>query len=309
MQAVYDSILSYTTPQVIALLAGIGIFFLIIFAAVIRDEIRSRKSRTPRDPSEWLFTRWDEKLYDAFFHEKPAIILKKLRIDTERYLKNCAVIRKSFPNLKKIAADKLTGIFLIFLAILLAAVSGGSGLAITAVILLGGIAMYQAGIPKINKSASAKRQQLAGELPRFLDLLQTALYINMPVSEAITVTARHLKGTLISDELLATMAEAQVGAVSWEQALEDIAAKYEVDSFSDFVLYLITGQEKGLSIYDIVARQAREVRQYTLVAAEENAGKVNTAVLIPIAVYKLIPLLFIVGFPLVLQLLGNNTIF
>lgn len=309
MQTVYDSILSYTTPQVIALLSGIGVFFLVIFAAVIRDEIRSRKSRTPRDPSEWLFTRWDEKLYDAFFREKPEIILKKLGIDTERYLKNCAVIRKSFPNLKKIAADKLTGVFLIFLAVLLAAVSGGSGLAITAVILLGGIAVYQAGIPKIGKAAAARRQQLTGELPRFLDLLQTALYINMPVSEAITVTARHLKGTLISDELLATMAEAQVGAVSWEQALEDIAAKYEVDAFSDFVLYLITGQEKGLSIYDIVARQAREVRQYTLVAAEENAGKVNTAVLIPIAIYKLIPLLFIVGFPLVLQLLGSNTIF
>lgn len=309
MQTVYDSILSYTTPQVIALLSGIGVFFLVIFAAVIRDEIRSRKSRTTRDPSEWLFTRWDEKLYDAFFREKPEIILKKLGIDTERYLKNCAVIRKSFPNLKKITADKLTGVFLIFLAVLLAAVSGGSGLAITAVILLGGIAVYQAGIPKIGKAAAARRQQLTGELPRFLDLLQTALYINMPVSEAITVTARHLKGTLISDELLATMAEAQVGAVSWEQALEDIAAKYEVDAFSDFVLYLITGQEKGLSIYDIVARQAREVRQYTLVAAEENAGKVNTAVLIPIAIYKLIPLLFIVGFPLVLQLLGSNTIF
>ena len=71
MQTVYDSILSYTTPQVIALLAGIGIFFLVIFAAVIRDEIRSRKSRTPRDPSEWLCARWDEKLYDAFFREKP----------------------------------------------------------------------------------------------------------------------------------------------------------------------------------------------------------------------------------------------
>ena len=50
--------------------------------------------------------------------------MKKLGIDTERYLKNCAVIRKSFPNLKKIAADKLTGVFLIFLAGLLAAELG-----------------------------------------------------------------------------------------------------------------------------------------------------------------------------------------
>ena len=113
MQAAYDSVLSYTTPQVIALIAGIGIFFLIILAAVIRDEIQSRKSRTSRDPSEWLFTRWDEKLYDAFFRDKPENLLKKLGVDTERYLRNCAIIRHTFPGLKKIVTDKLTGIFLI----------------------------------------------------------------------------------------------------------------------------------------------------------------------------------------------------
>ena len=309
MQVFFDSILNYTTPQLIALLTGLGIFFLVIFAAVIRDEILNRNARHPRSSSEWLFSRWDEKLYDCFFRASPESVLIRLGVDTEKYLKNCSVIRRHFPNLKKVAADKLIGAFLVLLALILGIISGGAGFAITLVILLLGFRIYQADIPKVSREAQSRRRQLSAELPRFLDLLQTALYINMPVSEAITVTARHLKGTLISDELLATMAEAQVGAVSWEKALEEIASKYEVDTFSDFVLYLITGQEKGLSIYDIVARQAREVRQYSLVSAEENAGKVNTAIVVPIAVYKLVPLLFIVGFPLVMQFFGNSTIF
>lgn len=309
MQTVFDSAFTYTTPQVIALTAGASIFFLVIFFAVIKDELDHRNTRRERGKNEWLFTRWDEKLYDTFTKKKPEETLKSLGVDVEKYLKDCAVIKENFPNLKKIAADKLIGTMLVLLSIVVFCISGLNGIVFTLAILLFGAILYQAGIPKIKKQAAAKRKQLENELPRFLDLLQTALYINMQVSEAITHTARSLKGTMISDELMATMAETQIAAVSWQEALQEIATKYEVDTFSDFVLYLITGYEKGLNIYDVVSRQAREVRQYQLVSAEENANKVNTAIIIPIAIYKLIPLLFIVGFPIVAQMLGNNSIF
>ena len=187
--------------------------------------------------------------------------------------------------------------------------SGTSGILITLVIACTGIYLYQAGIPQVSQAAKEKRKQRENELPRFLDLLQTALYINMPIDEAISITAKYLKGALIADELLSSMAETQMGANSWQDSLRSIAARYEVDTFSDFVLYLITGYEKGLSIYDVVNRQAKEVRQYALVSAEENANKDSSSILVPIAIFKLLPLLFIVGYPFVIQLAGTGALF
>lgn len=309
MQTVFDTVLVYTTPQVIALITGCSIFFLLIFFAIIRDEVINRHAREKRVQDEWLFKRWDEKIYDALMSMPPEKVLKSLGVDTEKYLKDCAVIRNHFPNLKKLAADKLIGCFLVVTGIMLLALSGLTGIIFTVVILLLGLKVYECDVKKVKKLADSKRKQIQNELPRFLDLLQTALYINMSVNDAITVTATHLKGTMISEELLATMAETQISAISWQEALQDIATKYEVDSFSDFVLYLITGYEKGLNIYDVVSRQAREVRQYQLISAEERANKVNSAIIVPVAVYKLVPLLLICGLPLIMQFMKTNSIF
>ena len=308
-ESVFQNLFSYTTPQLIALLTAIGAFFLVIFICVIHDENQNRNSRHPRENGEWLFTGWDTKMYDAFIHTDPVDVLKKLGTETEQYLKDCAVIRKTDTNLKKIAADKILGLISLGLSLVLLAISGTSGILITLVIVCIGIILFQAGIPRTTSAAKDKRKQLENELPRFLDLLQTALYINLPIDEAIGITAKHQKGTLIADELLSSMAETQMGANSWQDSLRAIATRYEVDTFSDFVLYLITGYEKGLSIYDVVNRQAREVRQYALVSAEENANKVSSSILVPIAIFKLLPLLFIVGYPFVIQLTGTGAFF
>ncbi len=308
MQSILRTLLSYSSPQVIALLTGAGIFFTVLFIAILRDEAQNRNARRPRPKDEWLFTRWDEKLFDAFIRTSPESVLKSLGVDAEQYLKDCAVAKVFRPNLKRLAARKLIGLFVVFMAVLLMILSDGSGMLITLAMLLSGYFLYEAGISRVTHEAKRRRQQIMNELPRFMDLLQTALYINIPVNEAITITSKYLKGTLISEELMASMAETQVGAVSWQTALQDVATKYEVDTFSDFVLYLITGYEKGMSIYDVVSRQAREVRQFALVSAEENAGKVNNSVLVPIAIYKLVPLLVLIGLPFLNQLTSSGLV-
>ena len=301
-------IFTYSTAQVIAIFTALGVFFFIIFLSVLRDEYENKNSRRPRAPDEWLFTRWDEKLYDAFLKEKPEVILQKLGVKTEQYVKDCRVIKIFNPNLKRLAARKLIGIFVILIALLMLVFAGINGIFLTVVLSVVGYIVYEGGVSDVSKKAKERRVQLYNELPRFMDLLQTALYINIPVDDAITVTCRYLRGTLIAEEMKATMAETQIGAVSWQKALEDIARVYEVDAFSDFVLYLVTGYEKGLSIYDVVSRQTKELRDSSLVLAEENAAHINNAILIPIAVYKLVPLLLLAGLPIMIRLFTDGSI-
>lgn len=292
--------ININVSQLISILIGASIFLAVIFIGVIRDERQSQNSRKPHGPNEWLFTRWDEKIYDAFVHERPEVVLTKLGVDVEQYLKDCSVCKEFHPNLKRVAARKLIGMAAMLFGLFAAAFV--KAFIVAVLVVLFGWYLYDAGIKKMSRDAKVRKQKLANELPRFLDLLQTALYINLPVDDAITVTCKHLKGTMIADELLASMAETQIGAISWQDALGEVARKYDVDTFSDFVLYLVTGYEKGLSIYEVVRRQAVDVQKSVLVRAEENASKLNSSILIPIAIYKLVPVIVLAALPIVAQL-------
>ena len=298
-----------TTPQIIAVFSGVFIFLLVVLLAVLKDEIDNKNARIPRPENEWLFTRWDEKLYDAFSKKPPDRLLHSLGVDVEAYAKNCVVAKIKNPNLKKLAADKAIGIFVIFIALILFIVAGAKGIVFSVAMLVIGYLLYMGNVEKVKKQAMEKRKQLQRELPRFLDLLQTALYIDIPVSDAILITAKQLKGTLVSEELIISIAESQMGSQSWQKALQELALMYDVDTLSDFVQYLINGYEKGLNIYDVVARQAVETRKVTLINAEENANKLNTSILIPIGIFKLFPLIAIIAFPVIKQMLGAGGLF
>jgi len=301
--------LTISIPQIIGIVIGISVFLFALFIVIVNDERNNAESKNPHGANEWLFTKWDEKIYDAMTHEQPEVFLTKLGVDTEQYIKNCEVCRYRSPNLKKTAGRKITGLFIVALGVPFLMVGNIVGYALSVTFIIAGMMMYGAGISKVDKEAKQKKKQLIDEMPRFLDLLQTALYINMPVEDAITVTCKHLYGTIISDELLSSMAESQIGGVSWQKALENVARKYEVDAFSDFVLYLVTGYEKGLSIYDVVRRQAIEAQKTALINAEGAASKLNTSILIPITIFKLIPLLIIAALPVLLQMIGTGNLF
>lgn len=294
----------FSTTQLISIMVMACVFFLIVFVAVVRDEAQNKNSRKMRNSNEWLFSRWDEKIYDAFVKQRPEEFLKSLGVDIDAYRKNSDIVKNFYPNFKKLAARKFVGIVLMFVSVLLFLILGSSGFLFALLCLLIAMLVYEGDIKKVEKEAEARKNRIAAELPRFLDMLQTALYIDIPVDEAIVITSKHLDTFLISEELMASMAETQIGATSWQKALEGVAEKYDVDTLSDFALYLITGYEKGLSIYDVVKRQASDAQKTTLINAEANASKLNTSVVVPIALYKMAPLLILIAFPVVLQGLG-----
>ena len=307
MSNMLSNAFSISSAQIIAVFAALGVFAFVVFFAVIRDEIQNKNSRVQRPANEWLFSHWDEKLYDALLPKtQPENILKSLGVELQDYVKNCQVLNINNVNLKKLAADKIIGLFLMFVGMAIIAISLVQGAALGLLILIIGYLVYESNVKKVQKEAQAKRKRLESELPRFLDLLQTALFIDIPVSEAIVITAKYLDNALLSKELMESMADSQIGSSSWQESLEAVAVKYEVDVFSDFVQYLITGYEKGLSIYDVVSRQNEEVRKTTTINAEESASKLNSSILVPIGVYKLLPIILLALYPIAIQLIGKG---
>lgn len=248
---------------------------------------------------EPLYKDLDVKIYDAFIHKKPEIVARKIGINAEEYYKNCELIRKP-ANLKGLIAKiGLSAMTVLWFAVV-GLITKNWYVSIAGILI--GLFLIVYLVKRPEEQAADVRAQIVAEMPRFLDMLQTALYINMPVEEAISITAKHLKGTLLADEFAKTVAEIQLGAFGWQTALENMSHKYEVDIFSDFVLDIVTAYDKGIPIYDVVARKNKEIKQTNLLTLKENASKLNSTIVIPIAIFKLLPLIVILCIPIIYQL-------
>lgn len=283
----------------IAILCAIAIFFIIILVFVLKD-IYNRKNSPKENQEEWLFSNWSHKVYSIFFDDKdPIAVCKKMGVNPQNYIDSCKIL-KIEPDVKDLVTKKFVGIaaFILFSFI-------GLLLEETLFLVIGAvIALIFVLFTGKDKEVEAKnrRLKLSQELPRFLDLLETALYINLPISSAIEVTVKHLDDTVIAEEFNEAMMFAKLGAGNWQTALLNIADRYSIDEFSDFVMDLIISYEKGLSIYESVRKKNDDIKQTELMRAKEKATKLNTMVLIPIVIFKIIPLLAVMLIPIIVQL-------
>ena len=178
----------------------------------------------------------------------------------------------------------LTESFIIIIAFLLASPLVGILGFLTALLIFIYLPM------KADSEAKKRKKQLERELPRFLDLLKTALQINLPIDQAIDLTAKHLDGPL-SDELLASLAETKIGTSNWQNALQKLARQYEIDDLSDFIMDITVAYDKGIPIYDIVAKKASSLKQTRLLSAKEKAARLTSTIVVPMFLFKIIPLL------------------
>lgn len=158
---------------------------------------------------------------------------------------------------------------------------------------------------QVVKAAKIKKFRMIEELPRFIDLFGTALMIGMPVEEAILTTAKSLPDLLLAGEFLKAIAETRLGVYDWQAALERMSRKYEVDVLSDFSLELINSYNKGVPIADAVARKSKDIKQSNLLTMKERATKLTSTILLPVLVFKVLPLLALLCIPVIGQIING----
>lgn len=281
----------------IALFTGVTIFLLILLVATFLSTenvaLISKEKLTV------------EHLCSKIIKKEPEVLADKLGIQTDKYMFNCNLIGVE-PNLDKLIITRILAVTIAVLGILIAflintpLISLLIGLA-TAVIT---ILVFISPTATINDRAQKKKAQFESEIPRFLDLFQTAIKINLPVATAIKITAESIDG-ILSEELLRALVVTELGTSNWQDSLYDIAQKYEVDSFSDFVLDIVTAFQKGSDITESVERQSRSIKSSTLLSAKEQAAKTTSLILIPVVVFKMIPLMIILFLPVIMQILNG----
>lgn len=227
----------------ISFITGLTIFlFVIFFAAIQYNKSLKRSRRGKEQKDEWLFHDFYLKVYSAIFQNTdPDEAAVKIGINVEKYYKNCELTRTK-PNVKKIVVNTIYGLLLFPISIILSLTISSVFCFIGAIFFL--LLVYREQ-QKIGKKAEEMRLQVSGELPRFLDLLQSELIVGMPIENAIYIIAEKFD-SLLSREFLEAMNEMELGISGWQQAIEKVATKYGIETLSEFVLDVSTSYSKGV---------------------------------------------------------------
>lgn len=282
----------------LGIVCGLAVFFILLSVSILQYEAGKKKKRF-RDDKEWLLSDFSGKVYSAAFgNRNPEELSAKLRINVKEYRRDCEIAGET-ADLYKIVTHYFLGLLLLITGCTL-------GIIVNAVFTLLGIicACYLCVLEKrlIHNKAAEKRHQIEMELPRFLDLLRTELNVGLPVETAIYVICERTD-TLLAKEFFLALRKMEFGANEWGEAMELIAAKYNVDSLSNFVLNIVTAYRKGVSVANAVEREYKDIHKAYLLNIKDRAEKTKSAALIPMFVLQLFPLITFIALPLFITLM------
>lgn len=280
----------------IALLFGAALFFLIVGMLAVFYEMKSSKE----EQKDWLFANFYEKMYDALFSKKnPQKIAKKLGINSEEYFASAFLVEKE-PNLVRLIMNQIFGLLLLIFFCGISLLSGNILFCFVGALAFILLAFMEKNALK--KEAENRKIEVGGNLPRFIDLLQTELIVGLPVEIAIRIICEKTEDMLLSREFLKAYADTKTGAVSWAKSLENVASKYDIDELSDLVLNITTAYNKGVSVTKAVVRKAKNAKRTRVLTIKEKAEKVTSKVLLPTMLFQLAPIMLFLIIPVYSQL-------
>ena len=294
-----------SSASLAALCGGLSTSLLLIFGAAFAYAKRSEAVTSIGGIQDdgWLFGHFREKVFDAAFPGKtPEEAALVLGIDIEKYYRSCALVRAK-PDGTGLAADYVTGLFLLATCAF-AGLFAGFAFPAAGILSFLFLAFYRQS--RLNAKAEERRSQMAGELPRFLDLLQAELQVGMPIENAIYIICGKMPENILFREFFYALNEMRLGASGWQEALEKMADTYDIETLSEFVLNVTTAYTRGVSITETVVRKNADIRKTHLLTVKEKAGKMTNMVLFPVAAFQLLPMLVFLMAPVLGSLMSTS---
>lgn len=271
---------SLLSAGVVSVLCGIAIFALIAIVGVfaIVKQKRILKKDTNGDKSR--------EFYEEYIGDDITKTLKSVGIDPSEYNQFCSIANVK-PNYYLLVIFRIIGLILLVVSMALM-ISQNTYLGFA--VMVGSVFIMNAPKKKVQSIAKDRKERFNAEIPRFLDMLESALVTEMPIQNAMEFTTKYLDGVL-ADEMKFALAETEMGAKTWNEALFDVANKYENDNFSDFALDISTAYSKGVPVIESVRRKSKQIKESNLLLAKENATKLTNQMLIPTVIFKMIPIM------------------
>jgi tight adherence protein C len=170
------------------------------------------------------------------------------------------------------------------------------------------VAVYAAGLfvfgPYIlvRRRAARRKKQITRDLPFALDLLVTCVEAGVGVEAAFAVVTEKTSGP-ISETFAQYLKEVGLGRPRRE-ALMDVARRTGVPDLIRFATSVEQAEEMGVSLGDVLRKQAEDMRVMRRLRAQEAANRAPFLITIPLVFCFLPAMAAVIVVPTLLNLLG-----
>jgi tight adherence protein C len=148
--------------------------------------------------------------------------------------------------------------------------------------------------------ATTRREQVLASLADTLDLMTITVEAGLALEAAMVRAGRSGKGAL-AEELIRTMQQMQAG-VPRVEALRNLSARCDVEDLTAFTSAVAQAERFGVPIAKVLRVQSGELREKRRQRAEEEAMKLPTKVILPLALCILPAMMILVVGPSVVQI-------
>jgi tight adherence protein C len=151
--------------------------------------------------------------------------------------------------------------------------------------------------------AQRRRQAIREELPDALDLLSVLASAGFNFNQSLA-RINEQWDTILGKEFGRVISEVEIG-ISLEDALKNLATRVDVAELTSFVAVIVQSNRLGIRISDVLFTQAEQMRVVRQFQAKEFAQKMPAKMMIPLALFILPALIYIIIVPAFLTVLAN----
>lgn len=170
----------------------------------------------------------------------------------------------------------------------------GEALYLVAAGLVGAFLGFQYPAVVIQKAADERQANIRKNLPFAIDLIASAMRAGLDFIAAVRYYVSNSEPGPLPQEFGAVLKEIELGK-SRVDALRTMSGRIQLDEFKGLVTAVSEGAEMGASIVDTLCIHAEEIRRARFAAAERQAQRAPSLMLVPMALF-IMPAVFIIIF-------------
>lgn len=152
----------------------------------------------------------------------------------------------------------------------------------------------------LENRARVRQDIIVSSLPDFADQISICVQAGLSLDQAMRRTAQSNEGP-ISDEFNRFLRDVRIGAARGE-AYEALQERVDLPDMSSFVRSITNAERNGVSVAEVLAIQADELREKRRQRAEERAMRLPVLMLFPMVTCILPPLLAVLLGPPIIEL-------
>jgi len=166
-------------------------------------------------------------------------------------------------------------------------------------------AMMVIALPDMLLATRAKNRQrrITRQMPYLIDLMAICVHTGMTIEASMKYLAIEMLGFDKEMAKLLDMVNHRARIVGMERSLEELYQKIPSSEMQSFVMTLTQSMQHGSSIYTMLTTLASDMREVQMLELVEQIGKLAAKMSIPLIVFILMPIVFVIAAPGVMRMM------